>query len=165
MFHNQIVENVPIEPNDSHKPSVDFNIKGFLIEMRNKQDRPTMLDMESIHSKNNPIAMIIEENSPSNNDCQQQISSGTLNSSRKFTQMDAQGYQKGLGAVKPNIEFNKVLQKYKKLKLDEKRAPSPSVERMPATGAELKEQTKATMSNHKRVKSDVPQNPKKQLQI
>jgi len=86
MFHNQIVENVPIEPNDSHKPSVDFNIKGFLIEMRNKQDRPApMLDMESIHSKNNPIAMIIEENSPSNNDCQQQISSGTLNSSRKFT--------------------------------------------------------------------------------
>lgn len=30
------MENVPIEPSENLKPQVDFNIKGFLIEMRNK---------------------------------------------------------------------------------------------------------------------------------
>jgi hypothetical protein len=30
------VENVPIEPIENNKPGGDLNIKGFLIEMRNK---------------------------------------------------------------------------------------------------------------------------------
>lgn len=37
--YNNLLENVPVEPPDNQKqpPNIDFNIKGFLIEMRNKQ--------------------------------------------------------------------------------------------------------------------------------
>ena len=63
-------------------------------------------------------------------------------------------------ASKPNVEFNKLLQKYKKLRIDEhKRASSPSVDRQLESLAHDK--NKKSDANHKRVKSDIPENLKK----
>ena len=63
-------------------------------------------------------------------------------------------------ASKPTVEFNKILQKYKQMRLDEKRSSSPSL----ATKNELKMSSKPHSkkpSQHKRVKSDAPDVPRK----
>ena len=43
---NNLMENVPLEPPENHKqpPNIDFNIKGFLIEMRNKQGNIQLIE-------------------------------------------------------------------------------------------------------------------------
>lgn len=68
MMNQGVAENVPLEPPENHKPpQQDFNIKGFLIEMRNKNEKVTStIDYPRDYRQNNngEIAMIIEENSP-----------------------------------------------------------------------------------------------------
>ena len=79
-------ENVPVEPPENQKPpQQDFNIKGFLIEMRNKNEKVTSTIEYQPNYKNKPkgeIAMIIEENSPSH-EVNIQTSNRTINSSKK----------------------------------------------------------------------------------
>ena len=60
-------------------------------------------------------------------------------------------------------EFNKIIQKYKKLRLDEKRAASPSMDGN--KDFKSKALMKKPIGHDKRVKSDVPENPKKYMYI
>lgn len=119
LVNNFLVENVPLEEQlDIQKPPNDnFNIKGFLIEMRNKQGNIQVVEKDQqpspIYSKNKQFAMIIEENSPQNHDqmaSTQQPVTLTLESSRRLQVVDSQmSFQKKLmGQKKKPVNFQLV---------------------------------------------------------
>jgi len=142
---SQRAENAPTDAQEQHaKPqSSDYNLKGFLIEMRNNTDRSPgeyvdhTPQRSAMAPKRPEFAMIIEENSPHENKHPQTLDSSRINSSE--------------ARAKPMAEFNKMLSKFKQLKFEEKRTSSPTLE----SGRILPKK------GHKRVKSDVPQNAHK----